>query len=297
MSLAATFMIASSIRAVAALHGIVHAAPAGEDVAAYMVLTNLADTENRLLEISCDCAERVELHEMVGEGGQRSMAVRPSLNMPPDQLSEIMPGGARHVMLMGLRRPLVAGEWLEMRFRYEDGTSNERFQVVDDTRQAWGRAILPEQSRGAMAQLAFLAGSCWRGTFPGTTQTDTHCFSPIYSNSYMQDRHVVLGAPTPYSGVTLYRREPMRLGVSFTYRASNGSVTNGAVVPVEGGLSFPEIHRAADGTESEIRTTWMRDGEDAYVVRSEMRPRGRGRWRMMFTMRMVRIGGATESAP
>lgn len=288
-------IIATSIRAVAALHGIVHAAPAGEDVAAYMVLTNLAESQNRLLEISCDCAERVELHEIVGEGAARSMAVRPSLDMPPSQLVEIIPGGARHLMLIGLRRPLTAGEWVEMRFRYEEGSSIERFQVVDDTRIAWGRAIDPRQAR-AMEPFAFLAGSCWRGTFPDGRQTDTHCFSPIYSGSYIQDRHVVLGAPAPYSGVTLYRREPMARQVRFTYRASDGSVTHGDAIPVEGGLSFPEVHRAADGTESRIRTTWMRDGADAYNVRSEMEQRGGG-WRAMFNMRMVRIGGTTVSAP
>lgn len=295
MSLA-TMTIGLSIRAIAALHGVVDAAPAGENAAAYMVLTNLSGTEDRLTEITCDCAERVELHELVGEGAGRSMEVRPSLAMPPEQLTEVMPGGARHLMLIGLRRPLVAGEWIEMRFHYAQGPTTERFQVVDDTRVAWGRSIDPEQARGAMRPMAFLAGSCWRGTFPDGRQTDTHCFSPIYSNSYMQDRHVVLGAPAPYSGVTLYHRDYMTSHIGFTYRASDGSVTNGSVVPVEGGLSFPEVHRAADGTESEIRTTWLRDGPDAYRVRSEIRQR-RGAWRTMLDMRMVRIGGETESAP
>ncbi len=295
MSLA-TMTIGFSIRAIAALHGVVEAAPDGEDAAAYMVLTNLSGTENRLTGISCDCAERVELHEIVTEGTERSMAVRPSLAMPPQQLTEIMPGGSRHLMLIGLRRPLAAGEWIEMQFHFEQGTTTERFQVVDDTRIAWGRSIDPVQVRSGMAPLAFLAASCWRGTFPDGRQTDTHCFSPIYSGSYMQDRHVVLGAPASYSGVTLYRRGYMTSNVSFTYRASDGSVTNGSVVPIEGGLSFPEVHRAADGTESQIRTTWLRDGPDAYNVRSEMQQRG-GDWRTMFNMRMVRIGGSTESAP
>jgi copper(I)-binding protein len=293
--LLATMTIGLSIRAIAALHGVVDAAPAGADAAAYMVLTNLSGTENRLTGISCDCAERVELHEMAGEGADRAIAVRPSLAMPPQQLTEFTPGGLRQLKLTSLRRPLVAGEWIEMSFQYEQGTTTERFQVVDDTRIAWGRSIDPTQVRGAMASLAFLAASCWRGTFPDGRQTDTHCFSPIYSGSYMQDRHVVLGAPAPYSGVTLYHRDYMSRTVRFTYRASDGSVTNGGVVPIEGGLSFPEVHRAADGAESQIRTTWLRDGPDAYNVRSEMQQRGGG-WRTMFNMRMVRIG-AEERAP
>lgn len=295
MSLA-IMTIGFSIRAIAALHGVVEAAPAGDNAAAYMVLINLSGTGDRLTGISCDCAERVELQEVVGDGAARSMAVSPSLEMPPQQLAEVMPGGSRRIMLVGLRRPLVAGEWIEMRFQYAQGPSTERFQVVEDPRIAWGRSIDPTQVRGGMAPLAFLAASCWRGTFPDGRQTDTHCFSPIHSDSYMQDRHVVLGAPAPYSGVTLYQRDSMLTShVSFTYRASDGSVTNGGVVPIEGGLSFPEVHRAADGTESQIRTTWLRDGPDAYIARSEMRRNGS--WRTMFDMRMVRIGGSADPAP
>ncbi len=287
MSLA-VLMIATSIRATAALHAVVQAAPAGDNADAYMVLTNLAPAGNRLVEISCDCAERVEIHEMAGEGSGRSMVVRPALDMPPDALVEIAPGSARHLMLIGLRRQLVPGEWLQLRFRFEQGSSTERFRVVDDTRAAWAAAIAQPQNR-VMQPFAFLAGSCWRGTFPDGRRTDTHCFSPIYSGSYMMDRHVVEGAPRPYSGDTLYRRDAMARAVRFTYRASDGSVTQGGAVPVENGLSFPELHRAADGTETRIRTTWLRDGNDAYLVRSEAQRTG-GPWRTMLDMRMVRVG-------
>ena len=286
-------MIASSIRAIAALHGIAQAAPAGDNADAYMVLTNLAPAGNRLVEISCDCAERVEIHEMTGEGAARSMSVRPALDLPPDALVEVAPGSARHLMLIGLRRPLVAGEWLELRFRFEQGSSTERFRVVEDTRAAWTAAIAQGPHR-VMQPFAFLAGSCWRGTFPDGRQTDTHCFSPIYSGSYMMDRHVVEGAPRPYSGDTLYRREVMARQVTFTYRASDGSVTQGRAVPIEGGISFPEVHRAADGTVTEIRTSWLRDGDDAYHVRSEAQRAG-GPWRTMLDMRMERLGPSSTA--
>lgn len=287
-------MIGTSIRAIVALHGVVEAAPIAENADAYMVLTNLAPTGNRLLEISCDCADRVEIHEMVREGAGSSMVVRPALDMPPTGLVEIAPGGARHLMLIGLRRRLVAGEWLEMRFRFEQGASTERFRVVDDTRAAWASGIASQQHR-VMQPFAFVAGSCWRGTFPDGRRTDTHCFSPIYSGSYMMDRHVVEGAPTPYSGETLFHRDVMARRVNFTYRASDGSVTHGHAVPIEGGLSFPEEHRAADGTISPIRTVWVRDGNDAYNVTSEMQRDGV--WRLMFRMRMERVRPASDPAP
>ncbi len=293
MSLAFILLVASSVRAHAALHAVVQASPAGENADAYMVLTNLAQAGNRLVEISCDCAERVEVHQMVGEGTGRSMVVQPALDLPPTALVEVAPGSARHLMLIGLRRPLVAGDWIELRFRFEQGSSTERFRVVADTRAAWAAAIAQQQN-AVMQPFTFVAGFCWRGTFPDGRRTDTHCFSPIYSGSYMMDRHVVEGAPTPYSGETLFRRDVMARRVGFTYRASDGSVTQGHAVPIEGGLSFPEEHRAADGTVSPIRTIWMRDGADAYNVTSEMQRDGA--WRLMFRMRMERVPPASEPA-
>ncbi len=287
MSVALILLVASSVRAHAALHAVVQASATGQNADAYMVLTNLAQAGNRLVEISCDCAERVEVHEMVGEGTERSMVVRPAVEMPPTALVEIPPGSARHLMLIGLRRPLVAGDWIELRFRFEQGSSTERFRVVADPRAAWSAAIAQQQN-AVMQPFAFVAGSCWRGTFPDGRRTDTHCFSPIYSGSYMMDRHVVEGAPTPYSGETLFRRDVMARRVGFTYRSSDGSVTQGQAIPIEGGLSFPEEHRDADGTVSPIRTTWLRDGADAYLVRSEIQ-RG-GAWRTMLNMRMERVG-------
>lgn len=285
MSLAATLMIASSVRAVAALHAIVRAAPRGGDAEAHLVLTNLASA-NRLVEVTCDCADRVEIRQIEADGDRRVTLAVAAVDMPPSRLIEFAPGGNRYLALVGLRRPLVAGEWLEMRFHYDQGSSTERFRIVEETESAWTAAIAQQRGRG-MQPFEFVAGSCWRGTFPNGRQTDTHCFSPIYSGSYMQDRHVLEGAATPYSGDTLFRRDLMSRQVRFTYHASDGSVTQGQAIPIEGGISFPEEHRAADGTVTPVRTTWMRDGEDAYVVTSEAQRDGA--WRTMFRMRMERM--------
>ena len=285
MSLAATLMIASSVRAVAALNAIVRAAPRGGDVEAHLVLTNLAGP-NRLVEITCDCAERVEIRQIETSEGRRVVRAVVAVDMPPSRLIEFAPGGDRYLALVGLRRPLNAGEWLELRFHYEQGSSTERFRIVEDTGAAWAAAIAQQRGRG-MQPFEFVAGSCWRGTFPNGRQTDTHCFSPIYAGSYMQDRHVVEGAATPYSGDTLFRRDAMSRQVRFTYHASDGSVTQGQANPIDGGISFPEEHRAADGTVTPIRTIWVRDGEDAYVVTSEAQRDGA--WRTMFRIRMERV--------
>lgn len=289
MSLLAASMMLSSITALGVIDPIVRAAPAGADAALYLVLRNSGGTEHRLVGVTCDCAERIEIHRMAGSGADRRMEVEPWLGLPPERLVEIPPGGSRHLMLMGLTRPLVAGQTVSMTFRFAGGGHDTReVRVVEDTRAAWATAPARHPPM-RLAALAFLAGSCWRGTFPGGRQTDTHCFSPIYQGTFMQDRHVVEGASAPYSGHTLYSYDVMGRSIRFTYHASDGSRSTGAAVPRPGGLSFPaETHRAADGRETTIRSSWTRDGADAYVVLSEAR-RG-GRWRELWRMRMVRTG-------
>lgn len=137
--------------------------------------------------------------------------------------------------------------------------------------------------------LAFLLGSCWRGTFPDGRQTDTHCFTPMYGGAFVRDMHVVENAPAPYSGETLYRWNAEAGGIEYDYYASDGSHSRGAARPALNGLTFPgEAHRAPDGGETQIRSSWTRDGSDAYVVLAEALQGGV--WRKLWEMRMVRAG-------
>ena len=45
--------------------------------------------------------------------------------------------------------------------------------------------------------LAFLAGHCWKGSFPGGKLTDEHCFSWIYDGKFLRDVHTLRGAGRP----------------------------------------------------------------------------------------------------
>jgi copper(I)-binding protein len=288
MSLLASILY-RSIRAVAVMHPMAAAAPEGADAALYAVIRNSGGSEERLVGVTCDCAGRIEIRNMAGSGAPRRMEAEPSLAMPPSRLVEIAPGGARHLMLIGLTRPLVAGQRVSLTFRFASGGHDTRdVPVVADTRAAWAAALAgPRPQR--LAAMAFVAGSCWRGTFPDGRRTDTHCFSPIYEGDFLQDYHVVEGAPTPYSGYSLYHYDVMGRSITFQYRASDGSVSSGVARPTADGLSFPgQIHRSPDGRETVIRSSWTRDGADAYLVRAEAQA-GAG-WRELWRMRMVRVG-------
>jgi len=140
--------------------------------------------------------------------------------------------------------------------------------------------------------LAWLLGSCWRGTFPNSIRVDTHCFTPMFGGAaFVRDRHVVLGTPTPYFGETIYRRDAARNRLVYDYYASDGGHSSGTVAPADGGLDFEDSYRGADGGEMTIRSSWVRDGTDAYLVRTRVR-QGNG-WRELWQLRMTR----SEAAP
>src|SRR4051795_10740603 len=84
-----------------------------------------------------------------------------------------------------------------------------------------------ERLAAELQPFAFLAGSCWRATFPGGEMTDTHCFSPILNGHFLRDRHIVSHAPDPYLGETIYRWDAAAGRVRYDYYASDGSHSAG----------------------------------------------------------------------
>ncbi len=87
------------------------ATPAGAMTgAAYMTLANKAKTADRLTGVSSDVAAKVQIHEMkVVNGVMQMREVAGGLVVPADGSVTLKPG-SYHVMLMGLKKPLVAGQ-------------------------------------------------------------------------------------------------------------------------------------------------------------------------------------------
>jgi len=78
--------------------------------AAYMKLTNSGDAPDRLMAVKSDIAEHVMLHESRMDGNVMKMVhVDGGVEVPAHGAAELKPLGL-HVMLMGLQRPLIAGE-------------------------------------------------------------------------------------------------------------------------------------------------------------------------------------------
>lgn len=137
-----------------------------------------------------------------------------------------------------------------------------------------------------LAPLAFLTGACWKGVFPGSQETDTHCFTAELGGHVVRDVHVVRGAAQPYSGETLYRWNPGTRTITFAYYGSNGVFTEGVVEGTAAGLVFPAEQVSPSGEKTVSRTVWTRDGAGAYRITNETRT-ATG-WTTTRTMQMVR---------
>lgn len=89
----------------------------GGTSAAYMSLTNRG-APDVLLSITTDVAEAAELHSM--EVKENVMYMRPlaQLELPANTRVQLKPSGS-HLMLIGLRRELVAGQKVKLRLNFQ----------------------------------------------------------------------------------------------------------------------------------------------------------------------------------
>jgi len=92
--------------------------------AGFLSLKNTGSAEHKLVSASSDGAGMVELHTHINNNGV--MQMRPVENIPvaAGGTAELKPGGL-HIMLMMLKKPLVAGEQLNITLNFEDGSSKQ----------------------------------------------------------------------------------------------------------------------------------------------------------------------------
>ncbi|HEY2685550.1 MAG TPA: copper chaperone PCu(A)C [Steroidobacteraceae bacterium] len=94
--------------------------PPGTRVGAvYFTLVNTSAVADRLIGLSSPLADKVEIHQTVSEGGIMSMRALSSLECPPGKVLKISPGGL-HVMLLGLKAPLVVGDQVPLSLNFRD---------------------------------------------------------------------------------------------------------------------------------------------------------------------------------
>lgn len=91
-------------------------------IGAFLVLENSGASLRSVVSGTADVAETLELHEMVRDGTMMKMSPVKSIEIPAGGRTELKPGGL-HLMLFGLKRPLVAGDSIHVTLTLDDGSS------------------------------------------------------------------------------------------------------------------------------------------------------------------------------
>lgn len=105
--------------------------PGAVTAAAYMTIESPA--ADRLVAARSSVSRGVELHTHVESGGLLRMAPMAALAVEPGVPAELAPGGD-HLMLVGLLRPLVAGEEIVVELEFERAGTREIALPVRDLR-------------------------------------------------------------------------------------------------------------------------------------------------------------------
>lgn len=99
-----------------------------ETGAAYLTIASA--TADRLTGVSTAVAGKAELHEMTMQGDVMKMRSVAVIDLPAGQTIVLKPG-ALHIMLVGLRHPLQAGESFPLTLEFEKAGRREVTVVVE----------------------------------------------------------------------------------------------------------------------------------------------------------------------
>lgn len=92
--------------------------PAQTGSAAYLTIRNLRPSADRLLSVSTSAAARASVHSTSTVGGVVRMRSAGPVQVGANQTLQMRPGGL-HIMLIGLKQPLRAGQRLPLTLRFQ----------------------------------------------------------------------------------------------------------------------------------------------------------------------------------
>jgi periplasmic copper chaperone A len=103
------------------------------NTAAYVTITNKGDTDDALVSVSCECAQKTELHTMKMEGDKMMMATMPDgFVIKAGETVSLKPGGD-HIMLLGLTSRPKDGDIQKLLLSFKSGASVTIAAPVSDT--------------------------------------------------------------------------------------------------------------------------------------------------------------------
>jgi len=100
--------------------------------AAYMTITNRGETDDTLLAAAADVSSAVELHTMsMTDGVMRMRQLEGGVPLPAGETVKLEPGGL-HVMFIGLKQTLTAGESVPVTLTFEQAGTLEIEVNIED---------------------------------------------------------------------------------------------------------------------------------------------------------------------
>ena len=113
-----------------------HATVPGQPVSgAYMQIRSDADA--RLVGASSSVVPRVEVHEMKMDGDVMRMREVKAIDLPKGKTVSLEPGGY-HIMLMNLKKPIVAGDVIPLTLVVESEGKRQTVEVKAEARASTG---------------------------------------------------------------------------------------------------------------------------------------------------------------
>ena len=95
--------------------------PSARAGAAYMVISNAGDTDDRLLSVRSEAYPNVQIHRTEIDGSVARMVHVEAIEIPAGASTELAPGGA-HVMFMGIKgSPFEVGDVIPVQLVFEKG--------------------------------------------------------------------------------------------------------------------------------------------------------------------------------
>ena len=93
-------------------------APSAQNGAAYLVLNGTGKESDRLVSAATPAAEKAELHTHLMDNGVMKMRPVDAIEVTPGSPTALQPGGL-HIMLLGLKQPLVKGKAFPLTLTFE----------------------------------------------------------------------------------------------------------------------------------------------------------------------------------
>ena len=106
--------------------------PGQKNGAAYLTLENKGRQADRLLAAGSPAAKSVQIHSMKMEGDVMKMREVNGIALAPAAKIAMQPGDGYHLMLLGLKKPLKAGDKFPMTLTFEKAGKLEISIWVED---------------------------------------------------------------------------------------------------------------------------------------------------------------------